>query len=660
MSKRHKASKEELFYNEKHPYGVLPLGNAYFCTAEDAKVRPNGLGPFLRGVTDEALIEVLGYLSSCELAYISACSRVLYVYAHHTDLWRDLTLRRWERQPIQFVHCWKETFMATAQRESEGKRARNGLLGSTEMDDPSLIMNGGVASAPRDTVAAKHVPMAMKGIYSNLLHRAWSCHTCDLATACPGFFKHEDVERRQAGDLSIDAFRTLYEEPNKPVIITGAVDYWPAMSRWSFDFMRECESEIIAAAGGKAVPTFRATSATAPVAATFTLSGYHEYLKQAREEAPLYLFDRDFVSKVQRLAADYDVPKYFRSSGDKSCRGAATTAATAATAATSTATTHAAAAAAACAEDAESEAQGRADTDLFRVFGPEARPDHKWLICGPKRSGSIFHIDPNCTNAWNVSVQGRKKWIFYPPHVHPPGVLSSTDGADVTLPISTGEWLLSFWRDHLEARLSPDPADRPLEAIVGPGDIVFVPHKYWHMVVNLDDCIALTQNYVSSANLSNCLRFLRDTPDQISGVRDRANTVDPDSMYEVFLERLLSTGAVPGPQVEEAVRRSRSDIAAQCTAGAGVGVGVGVGGGAGDVSAENGERQQQQQQQPLVPTMLRRMRKRKIAPELPSDQPAGAAQSMSQSTSLSQAGQQGPEGEGGKQEPASFSFGFSF
>jgi hypothetical protein len=37
------------------------------------------------------------------------------------------------------------------------------------------------------------------------------------------------------------------------------------------------------------------------------------------------------------------------------------------------------------------------------------------------------------------------------------------------------------------------------------------------MVVNLDDCIAITQNYVSTSNLSDCLRFLREKPDQISG-----------------------------------------------------------------------------------------------------------------------------------------------
>ena len=79
-------------------------------------------------------------------------------------------------------------------------------------------------------------------------------------------------------------------------------------------------------------------------------------------------------------------------------------------------------------------------SDLFSLLGEKARPDHKWLIAGPAMSGSVFHIDPNGTNAWNACIRGRKRWILYPPGCPPPGVLASADGADVTLPLSLGEW----------------------------------------------------------------------------------------------------------------------------------------------------------------------------------------------------------------------------
>ena len=49
------------------------------------------------------------------------------------------------------------------------------------------------------------------------------------------------------------------------------------------------------------------------------------------------------------------------------------------------------------------------------------RPDFMWLVIGPERSGSPFHLDPYKTSAWNAVLEGRKRWWLYPPDVEPPG-----------------------------------------------------------------------------------------------------------------------------------------------------------------------------------------------------------------------------------------------
>ena len=138
-------------------------------------------------------------------------------------------------------------------------------------------------------------------------------------------------------------------------------------------------------------------------------------------------------------------------------------------------------------------------------------------------------------------------------------MLTSSDLGDVTVPLSTGEWLLSFWKFHLEARNDSNPLNRPLETILNPGEVIFVPHSWWHMVINLDDSLALTHNYVSTSNLSDCLHFLREKTDQISGVRDRNtsdNTVQPEEMYSLFMQELRDNSKVDKEVVDIADTKS--------------------------------------------------------------------------------------------------------
>ncbi|KAJ6781089.1 hypothetical protein PWT90_10847 [Aphanocladium album] len=148
--------------------------------------------------------------------------------------------------------------------------------------------------------------------------------------------------------------------------------------------------------------------------------------------------------------------------------------------------------------------------DLFEVSGNE-RPAHRWLIVGPKRSGSTFHKDPNGTSAWNAVIQGANYWIMFPPTAQVPGVYISKDSSKVTSPLSIAEWLLTF---HREARQRLGCA----EGVCNAGEILHVPSGWWHLVSP------------SLRLLSEALAFLRDKPDQVSDFE--CEIEDPYALFE--------------------------------------------------------------------------------------------------------------------------------
>lgn len=348
-------------------------------------------------------------------------------------------------------------------------------------------------------LAVAHQPMAVPGVFSQVYYRTHLCRSFQIPSSWNSV-EGGTIERVSLSQLSENDFLTKYEETNTPVVLAGACKSWKAFQKWnSVDYLANSTSG----------QNFRATSGAAPLHAEFTLAAYHDYCKSPLlEEAPLYLFDRTaLVNDNSRLKDDYypdlqrTCPFWDPSQG-----------------------TH----------------------DLFQYLGRSKRPDHTWLIMGPRRSGSSWHVDPNSTHAWNAAICGRKRWIFYPPGCTPPGVYPSADGEEVAMPISIGEWLLNYYQQEHVSNLHSTslPDRRPLECTVEPGDVIFVPHGWWHAVVNIDEKvnIAITHNYVSLSNLPTVLRFLEHKQEHISGCRDRQESIKPAQLKRAFEESLVKHG----------------------------------------------------------------------------------------------------------------------
>ena len=137
---------------------------------------------------------------------------------------------------------------------------------------------------------------------------------------------------------------------------------------------------------------------------------------------------------------------------------------------------------------------------------------------------------------------------MYPPLTPPPGVRRSADGADVACPVSVMEWYLSFYQFKDAAGVTP------LECTVRAGEVLFVPRGWWHAVLNLEESMAVTQNYVCAANLDNVLNFLGSpyADALVSGVNSEEERI---TLHDRFLDALKKQK----PEVVEALEAEREE-----------------------------------------------------------------------------------------------------
>jgi hypothetical protein len=233
-------------------------------------------------------------------------------------------------------------------------------------------------------------------------------------------------------------------------------------------------------------------------------------MRHTDDESPLYLFDKSFKSSLNLSSKDEnETPDFWT----PTCFG----------------------------------------EDLFSHLGSH-RPDSTWLILGPARSGSTVHVDPNGTSAWNAVLRGSKYWLMFPPpspaeqangEGFPPGVIISPDGSEITAPVSIPEYLLSF---HDMARAFPGVK----EGVCYEGEVLHVPAGWFHLVFNLTESLAITGNFVHTSKLADVLRFMKDTPDQVSGFDEGI-----ENPYELFVEKLREKRPELLEEAEAELKRRR-------------------------------------------------------------------------------------------------------
>ena len=208
--------------------------------------------------------------------------------------------------------------------------------------------------------------MSSAGLHSDLLFSSWASAAAPIPARWSRGAGADTLPRRAAHELTPEAFSRDFEVPGVPVVLTGCAEEWRACG-----------------AGGAAPWTLASLAARADVGATrfhaagfdASLASFADYVARGAGGAdqPLYLFDKDFAATAPALAQDYEPPRVFGRDlfallGERRADEGA-------------------------GAGAEAEAEAEAEA------GPVRRPDYRWLIAGPRKSGSVFHKDPNGTSA---------------------------------------------------------------------------------------------------------------------------------------------------------------------------------------------------------------------------------------------------------------------
>ncbi|EKX43168.1 hypothetical protein GUITHDRAFT_73345 [Guillardia theta CCMP2712] len=132
--------------------------------------------------------------------------------------------------------------------------------------------------------------------------------------------------------------------------------------------------------------------------------------------------------------------------------------------------------------------------DKFKALATEFQPPFTWIFIGPQGAFSPLHRDIWYTCAWMAQFQGRKRFLFVPPK----------DLKLVYRKLEDKEEYLDLRAPDLERFPSYRHANF-IEAVLEPGDLLYIPSRWPHFVECLTDSVSLTSNFANVVNFKHVL-----------------------------------------------------------------------------------------------------------------------------------------------------------
>ena len=445
----------------KHPLGIKPSANIILSKDTDLQKIKHSAGDAFNKLSDDIILTILGLLDRDDLLSCTQVSKFWYAFSTFDELWRNMYTQSTPEERISkkiTFDEWKGSWKNSILHHKSDPIDCTGLVYSDALFTPYANSCIDYEDIFHDIIIEQEKLRDIDGYWdANILTNPSKFpYRGRIPRIDEETFTYEMFEKNHWNDHPFILGSKKYNN--------GELNRWP---KWTIQYLLEKFPNV----------KFRQESVL------WELSLYEAYANENHDENPLYLFDcRSNAMKDLLPSGYYPNPPIF------------------------------------------------AKDDLFKIFN-SCRPDHSWLITGPQRSGSTFHKDPNSTDAWNVVLQGSKLWVMLPPGMKPPGVFVSDDESEVMSPNGLAEWVKSgFWNDSIQISNDATLDDNDNQfgsggfrtCIVGitfENECMYVPSGWWHIVINLQDSVAFTANFVPPCKINKVLKFMNNKRDQVSGFR---------------------------------------------------------------------------------------------------------------------------------------------